>query len=466
MSDIFVSKFGGNDSNDGLTLATAKKTIAAGIAITGASDEMFIHPGIYNENFTNTGLSNYNVTGVGKVILDGKNLINICFTNNDSTAYKIKNLEIKNYKIKGIENRASAILTLENLIINNCTIGIFGSSTSDILASYVTIYDCARGINIESSSSGLLNQCTIYNCQEGIRSETSTSNSLTFINNILSQNDIAIRVDDVANIVLLDGNIYDVPSGALFGLKTDATLTEYSTFAAWKTATGQDALSQETDPLFANPDRGIFSVLPGSPAESGSLIGEYIGSRRTEVGWYNAEIFQSGAFLESNDPDVFTSGVTPGGISGLFLAPNKASLVETAPIDLGQTRNISGIFDKFLEQTIQIDNDISDNTITSGEVTILFRTADTLLDLETTPYVDYNMRIPLVSGDFEGRFIQARLGIDSILIILQSIISPAAPPFPTDYDSADAGERQFAFIGRASDNKVGTELNNGYTIEE
>ena len=56
--------------------------------------------------------------------------------------------------------------------------------------------------------------------------------------------------------------------------------------------------------------------------------------------------------------------------------------------------------------------------------------------------------------------------INGIVTGFNSIIAPISPPFPATYDDADTNEREFAFIGRASDNKVGTELNTGYVILE
>jgi len=61
-----------------------------------------------------------------------------------------------------------------------------------------------------------------------------------------------------------------------------------------------DANSKTGDPLFANKEVGIFSLLNSSPAQSGAASGNYIGAHLSEIGWYNDTLIQSGINLSQN----------------------------------------------------------------------------------------------------------------------------------------------------------------------
>lgn len=87
-------------------------------------------------------------------------------------------------------------------------------------------------------------------------------------NNIAYDPGNGIKVDTNAELVESDNNV--IYSANAFGV---LGATSHATLAAWRTSSGQDANSVDTDPLFTNPDAGDLSLQAGSPAvDLGAII--------------------------------------------------------------------------------------------------------------------------------------------------------------------------------------------------
>ena len=412
MADTFVSALGGDDSNDGLSLVTAKKTIQAGHDAAGLVDTIFVHPGVYNEAVDGAFGQGKLFQGIGKVILDGQNIFLEGINSfNTLNTIKVDNFEIKNFVTNGISDNsfstASGLIT--NCIIHNCGTAIFSTNVADTDLNFNTIYDCNIGIQFDNGGSTIINN-TIYNCSTYgiyINDNTYSTGTYQMKDNILSQNGTAIRIDNIAGIGSgdLDFNLYDVASGQFYG--SDG-ISSFPTLSGWQNSTGEDASSIDDVPLFANTDEAIFSILSGSLAESGSSVSKYIGSRKTEIGWYTQDIMLSGISLTDASVVDITSIV-----SGIRLDLGKSSgIIELGEIDLGASKDIFSFLEIVNEDILAgklIDADISDNTLTSGTLTMEFRAAETASGLSSGSYIEFDMRENFSPGALSGRFIQSRI---------------------------------------------------------
>ncbi len=425
MADTFVSTLWGDDGNDGLTIVTAKATIQAGQDASSNGSTIFVFPGVYVETVFSSKIGGL-FQAVGKAILDGGNAVTIGFSPNDWDT-GIQGFEIKNFTAKGIRtfNHTQLQRPFQDLIIKNCSIGIELRSTTanDGGGTKNCVFDnCTVGISNRSQNSSnpfghRVTECTFYKCQTGFEmldaTFTATNiHSQIVKNNIFDNCDIAFKYlgpsSELENEVLFQEfnyNLYNIGSGQVLATASDAT---YSGLIDWNTATQYGEFSQEDDPLFANPDKGIFSVLPGSPVESGSDEAGYIGARKTEIGWYNKTLLESGASFSS------VESFSINDIEGLKLEQGAISgIVELNPIDIGQSVRLETILDSFIEDINNgkvIDLDVLDNTLPSGALIIEFKVADSLGALSSGAYIEQSLREPLspvlASG---GQFIQARL---------------------------------------------------------
>ncbi len=419
MTDFYVSVLSGDDANDGLTLVTAKKTINGVLSpVSDEFDTIFIYPGIYKEEIDQQQAQIFEA--VGKVILDAEFKRKWIWKGENGTRkWTMKGFEFRNCHGGAIQyggnvgnddisNPSPSDDIVENCIFRDCS-SVIRPVDTDMYFRFEDnlVYNCnfIGMVVLSSSGTTIFRNNTFHNCEKGLFSKENHPNSLIIEDNIFSNiRDFATRHDTTVVLSSIDGNIYNLSLGTSYGI---INITDYTTLLDWQSVTGDEAGSQDTDPLFANSDGGVFSILPGSPAESGSLTGGYVGARFTEYGWYNDAIVSSGVTL------VNTQFRNPGYGSGISLVDGQASgTIELTPLDMGQIRNISGILDRFVENSNDgfIDTNPLDNALPSGELTIEFRIADTLVALSGASYEELNLRDQLPSNS--GRYIQSRLTLN------------------------------------------------------
>ena len=105
-TNYYVSASSGNNSNDGLTTATAKATIAAAISVATAGDIITVAPGTYTGNVTinKSGISLYSSDGAAVTFID----VNISGQNTIAISSGINNVNIgavgKGFTIRGFDS--------------------------------------------------------------------------------------------------------------------------------------------------------------------------------------------------------------------------------------------------------------------------------------------------------------------------------------------------------------------------
>lgn len=319
MADTFVSQFFGDDSNDGLSVANAKKTILAGAGAASNNATVTVYPGIYKESVQVPNSNGMKFVAVGKAILDGEHKLTYGFLGVISTQIEIDGFEIKNYgEAIRDENASSSIPSIIiNNTIHNCSRGIISrNSNSTKIYNFNTIYDIALTAIQDRATSAVVNhnKNTIYNCPTGIHfPSTNNANAAIITDNIFSQCETAIYAVNSGTFGTLNNNVYDVAAGNFFGSIGGSTQT---TFSGWQTASDSEASGKSGDPSFANKEKGIFSLLTNSIAQSGAASGSYIGAHLTEVGWFDEATFASGAVLSAG---VEFANIVGVGCSGVIL---------------------------------------------------------------------------------------------------------------------------------------------------
>ncbi len=414
MVDVYVSQLGGDDSNNGLTLATAKQTLAGMLTISSGTD-FYIYPGEYTATsilLSSIGENDITLNGIGKAIITGENLAIGMFDGGNSVA----SLEVRGFEFKNcldncliIESEQETVV-IENNIFYNMHTGINAGTYT--LGEYTvrnnTFYNCHIGAKfgaVFSPGFVLIENNTFYNCKYGYQwGGAGGSSSVDIQHNIFMNNEVALSAVDISELGDTDYNIYYGPGGFIIAIDDGAT--EYTDLAAWTVATNEDHNSIVADPLFANPSWGIFSVLPGSPAESGN--GQYIGAHKTELGWYNTDQMSSG--LSLTDTEIFDNNIIGSGLK--LINGAESGIIELGAMDLGQVYDVSKIFTITKENLIAgrlIDSSLSDNTSTSGQYTIEVRTSDTAVGILSASYETYDLRSEISPGEASGRYIQARI---------------------------------------------------------
>ena len=149
----FVSQTTGADSNDGLSWATAKQTLANGFSACATGDTLFVAFGTYNERLTITEgkyvsiLGGYNINGdrdidAFQTIIDGSDLgkILIKAEKESSIPLLFEGLTLQNseYSSSSSAMYMRGNMTLKDCVIRNC------SSASNGGAIYVDITDSSK----------------------------------------------------------------------------------------------------------------------------------------------------------------------------------------------------------------------------------------------------------------------------------------------------------------------------------
>lgn len=128
----YVSQATGNDSNDGTSWATAKKTIAKGFSACSDGDTLFVAAGTYNERVTITTnhfvsiMGGYDGTGMRdpelfETIMDGTDLGKILIKSEKESSVPLifDGLTLQNAEYS---SSASAVYLRGNMTVNNCII--------------------------------------------------------------------------------------------------------------------------------------------------------------------------------------------------------------------------------------------------------------------------------------------------------------------------------------------------------
>ena len=224
--------------------------------------------GIDASGTTITGNTAYNNTSIGIAFGGGTASGNIAYGN-----------------VHGIELSGDGTAS-DNLVYNNTTDGINGANGANILGNVV--YGNGIGINLSSYSSGadggptIENNLIYNNISGGIH--LSGGDRTPILNNTIYQtNGYALELDSTStNDVEVRDNIFWVTNGLDISIASAAEQNvtidfndlyatgsgqigqwngvNYSTLATWQSASGMDADSISTDPLFVNAASGDFHV--------------------------------------------------------------------------------------------------------------------------------------------------------------------------------------------------------------
>jgi hypothetical protein len=135
-SQVFVNATTGNDANDGLTVATAKQTINAGIATATVGQTVFIAAGTYAGCTLNKSV-NLQGAGIGLTVIQGSGTGNGINVNTALSNVTISNLTITNFLI-GINIQPGSVQTIANLTLNtisassNVNYGLFAGGNANL----------------------------------------------------------------------------------------------------------------------------------------------------------------------------------------------------------------------------------------------------------------------------------------------------------------------------------------------
>ena len=190
--------------------------------------------------------------------------------------------------VKGCHIHHIGIVSLDHGIYNEGGTNIFRDNTFDNITGFAmnwvggagtVIHHCSASFcqtgMVENDNVGpsyvapfSVYHCTAYLC--GVYPSGNSPYTAFFVPeygklNLL--NCIAIGagfgVEANTNAVIVSSDYNDFYNGNFFGESSAGT--DYSTRAAWNTATGFDAHSIEADPLFVDPDGGNLTLGVGSP---------------------------------------------------------------------------------------------------------------------------------------------------------------------------------------------------------
>lgn len=142
ISQIFVNATTGNDSNDGLTAATAKQTINAGITAAAAGQTVFIAAGTYAGCTLNKSV-NLQGDGIGLTVIQGGGSGNGINITTSISNVVISNLTITNFT-NGINIQPASLQTITNLGLSsisssgNTTYGLITNNNTDLAGLGIT----------------------------------------------------------------------------------------------------------------------------------------------------------------------------------------------------------------------------------------------------------------------------------------------------------------------------------------
>ena len=275
----------GNDANDGLTVATPKRTVQALLAAIDfePGDTMRIDTGDYVLNST-ISMSSYDggsdeesVTIEGSpygVVID-RALPNPGFITFDLTAPYVEITTAESTRHPGVGQRwmklTGAHTGLRLYYAEHCTaarLEVSGNAGDGIylfgghhaaLRNLVVHDNGAHGVNLYYSTDSILENSTIANNAADQVHVDNAAARFSLRNNVLLADGPGRRAAylyAVGYLVSSDFNLFHILNGAAAGFAG----AECPTLADWRTATGKDSLSLELDPLLADTAGGDFHL--------------------------------------------------------------------------------------------------------------------------------------------------------------------------------------------------------------
>ncbi|MCH8148900.1 MAG: right-handed parallel beta-helix repeat-containing protein, partial [Planctomycetes bacterium] len=235
-TEFWVDGLDGSDANDGLTVATAKKTIQGGLSLaTSAGDVVNVLPAEYNSPFF-VMADGVTVRGIGEVVVTAGN----SDTNNHSDVV-IQDLTFRN---------------------NNAGLAISGATTRGNLVENCRFIQCNSGIRGFTGAIFKVRNCLFAHCEIGI---TTGVSSYVFEKNTFFDNELGISTG--ANTVVRDSAFVQNTRGVDNFVGT-ALLVHFSNFFGNTTdVTGVTTIVDGNfdDPLFIDAASDVFFVKAGSP---------------------------------------------------------------------------------------------------------------------------------------------------------------------------------------------------------
>ena len=198
------------------------------------------------------------------------------------SAVNISGNTISNFYTRGIyvaagssvlRNKLSSAVTVTGDLTFIRTAGTT-SINYNILSSTATVSGTEIGIlfGAEVATVNVYNNC-IHRMERGIQADGDVTTSSNMKNNIISEySGLAYRFTNVLTGVTIDYNcVYTTDGGAKTGRWG---VDEETTWADWKTTSGQDGNSINEDPTFTDAANGDFTIQVGSPCiNAGTDVG-------------------------------------------------------------------------------------------------------------------------------------------------------------------------------------------------
>lgn len=418
MANVFVNK-SGNDANSGASRALAKLTIQAAhdVAVSGV-DTIKIGSGEYREAIVSTKALTVEadvdspMVPSGFVVIDGENVRSIGWNQSNNSALTIRGLTFRRHTIADVDRTPGAIGT--PFVADRCTFldGPRGFRTRG--GGALTLNRCLFRNKTTSGIEPLdsdgqhpllisISQCVFDSCVTGVLfgSFAPASGSTGIFNNVFlgCARDISFAGLSAASIasLFLDYNSHFGWTTAIGRLAS----TDYTTLAAWRTATGKETNSLDVDPLLLDPAKGLFLSRRDSPLRRRGRSGETIGLGTGEgiSNNRNAALWTGGVFTGTT--------ITGGNVVQSTAGTN--GTYETDVLDLGALSVVTGfpISALVTYATQVIDHSIADSA--PNRPTIEYRTsASAFLKTDASPSYVAIERDSFLTSLVSGRYWQFR----------------------------------------------------------
>lgn len=213
--EMFVDGETGENDNDGLSWATAKKTIQAAIDDALDGDVIWVADGLYDPIYSTKHISIMSVNGADSTIIDGQNrggcaVLDSTYLKDNSTGTRLSGFTLRNgYKLHGAGVQYGMI---DNCIVENCQATGHGGGVD-----YAMVSNCVIRNNMAQDYGGGIASAVrhrIVNCQivgnyavgnGGAQSGGGIFRRCEFVNNIAGGNGGAMY-DGVAHDSVFHGN--------------------------------------------------------------------------------------------------------------------------------------------------------------------------------------------------------------------------------------------------------------------
>jgi hypothetical protein len=286
MANRYADARNGNDSNDGLSWATAKKTLGSSVTAASTGDTIYC-VGVFHEAVFYPWNTKGSITfqAVGFAILDGQLDLptGVTLTGVGAGTLKFVGFTFRNFYSIGfylVGNGGG--VTLENCIVEGIPYGMYMPASSGPIVPLTLTNTIMRGcrlwaVYVEGSGCQItyrVSQCTFVNCGNGIRHWPATGTSVAVLrsifHNIPGYMIYAVTAGYWAGP--FDFNCYDFT-----GSNTLYFGGAYTSLSAWKAAIAiYDQNSISVDPLFLDEAKNLHRLKNTSPAViDARILGAY-----------------------------------------------------------------------------------------------------------------------------------------------------------------------------------------------